>query len=102
MPQVISTAEFAEKVIHADKPVMVDFFATWCGPCKALAPTLEDVETEMADRAYVYKVDVDESPDIARNLKVMSVPTVVVFENGQVKDQVVGAHPKDKLLAMFD
>lgn len=102
MPQVVSTAEFAEKVLRADKPVMVDFFATWCGPCKALAPTLEDVEAEVADRGYVYKVDVDESPDIARSLKVMSVPTVVVFENGQVKDQVVGAHSKDRLLAMFD
>ena len=102
MAQVISSAEFQEKVLEADRPVLVDFFATWCGPCKELAPTVEDVAVEMGDRAYVYKVDVDQSPDITRRYRIMSVPTVIVFENGEVKDQTVGAQPLPALLAMFD
>lgn len=102
MAQVISSAEFQEKVLEADRPVLVDFFATWCGPCKELAPTVEDVAVEMGDRAYVYKVDVDQSPDITRRYRIMSVPTVIVFENGEVKNQTVGAQPLPALLAMFD
>ena len=102
MAQVISSAEFQEKVLEADRPVLVDFFATWCGPCKELAPTVEDVAVEMGDRAYAYKVDVDQSPDITRRYRIMSVPTVIVFENGEVKDQTVGAPPLPALLAMVD
>ena len=102
MAQVISSAEFQEKVLEADRPVLVDFFATWCGPCKELAPTVEDVAVEMGDKAYVYKVDVDQSPDITRAYRIMSVPTVIVFENGEVKSQSVGAQPLPALLAMFD
>lgn len=102
MAQVISSEEFKEKVLQSSKPVLVDFFATWCGPCKALAPTLDDVATELNGRAEVYKVDVDQSPDIARNYRVMSVPTLMSFENGQVKKQMVGAQPKPAILAMLD
>ena len=102
MAQVISSAEFKEKVLEADKPVMVDFFATWCGPCKSLASTIDEVAMDMEGNAYVYKVDVDQSPDIARTYRIMSVPTVLVFEDGKVKDESLGAQPKQALLSLFD
>ncbi|MBO4364863.1 MAG: thioredoxin [Eggerthellaceae bacterium] len=102
MVKVISSAEFQDKVLDADKPVMVDFFATWCGPCKSLAPTIDEVAIDMEGDAYVYKVDVDQSPDIVRAYRIMSVPTILVFENGQVKDQSLGAQSKSALLSLFD
>lgn len=102
MAQVISSAEFEEKVLKAQGPVLVDFFATWCGPCKMLAPTIDAIAADMEGKAGVYKIDVDESPDIAGKYGVMSVPTIIVFENGQVKNQTVGAQPKPAVMALFD
>ena len=101
MSEVISSADFQSKVLDADKPVLVDFFATWCGPCRMLAPVLEEVAAEVAGRAYVYKVDIDQSPDLAGRYGVSSVPTLIAFENGQVKKQTRGAQPKQNLLAML-
>ncbi|MCI8340400.1 MAG: thioredoxin [Eggerthellaceae bacterium] len=101
MSEVISSADFQSKVLDADKPVLVDFFATWCGPCRMLAPVLEEVAAEVAGRAYVYKVDIDQSPDLAGRYGVSSVPTLIAFENGQVKKQTLGAQPKQNLLAML-
>ena len=101
MSEVISSADFQSKVLDADKPVLVDFFATWCGPCRMLAPVLEEVAAEVAGRAYVYKVDIDQSPDLAGKYGVSSVPTLIAFENGQIKKQTLGAQPKQNLLAML-
>lgn len=101
MSEVISSSDFQSKVLDAQGPVLVDFFATWCGPCKMLAPTLDEVAGEVAGRAGVYKVDIDQSPDIAQRYGVMSVPTLIVFENGQVKQQAVGVQPKQNILAMI-
>ncbi len=101
MSEVISSADFQSKVLDADKPVLVDFFATWCGPCRMLAPVLEEVASEVAGRAYVYKVDIDQSPDLAGRYGVSSVPTLIAFENGQIKKQTLGAQPKQNLLAML-
>lgn len=102
MSEIITSAEFQSKVLQATEPVLVDFFATWCGPCKMLAPTLDAVAAEVADRAKVYKVDVDQSPDVAAMYGVMSVPTLILFKGGQPVKQTVGAQPKPALLAMFD
>lgn len=101
MSEVVTSADFQTKVLEADGPVLVDFFAVWCGPCKMLAPALEEVEREVEGRAKVYKLDIDQSPDIARRYSVMSVPTLMVFENGQVKRQAVGVQPKQSILAML-
>ena len=102
MSEIISSAEFQSKVLQAPEPVLVDFFATWCGPCKMLAPTLDAVAAEVAGRAKVYKVDVDQSPDVAAQYGVMSVPTLILFKGGQPVKQMVGAQPKPALLALFD
>ena len=88
-------------MLDAQGPVLVDFFATWCGPCKMLAPTLDEVAAETAGKAAVYKLDIDQSPDIAQKYGVMSVPTLMVFENGQVKNQAVGVQPKQNILSMI-
>ena len=84
MSQIISSAQFAAEVEGADVPVLVDFFATWCGPCKMLAPTLDQVAAEVAGRAKVVKVDIDASPDLAQRFGVMSVPTLAVFKGGKL------------------
>lgn len=101
MSEVISSKDFQAKVMDADKPVLVDFFATWCGPCKRLAPVLDEVAQEVAGKAYVYKVDIDQSPDLAASFRVNSVPTLVLFEDGAVKNKVLGAVPKQQLMGMF-
>lgn len=101
MTQVISSSEFESKVLKAQGPVLVDFFATWCGPCKMLAPILDEVSAEVQGRAAVYKVDVDASPDLAQRYGVMSVPTLIVFENGEIKRTTMGAQPKQSLLALL-
>lgn len=101
MSEVVSSADFKTKVLEAQGPVLVDFFATWCGPCKMIAPTLEEVAQEMEGKASVYKLDIDQSRDIAIEYRVMSVPTLMVFENGEVKSQVSGVQSKQNLIAML-
>lgn len=101
MSEVISSADFQAKVLDVQGPVLLDFFATWCGPCKMLAPTLDEIAAEQAGKVAVYKVDIDQSPDIAQKYGVMSVPTLIVFEGGQVKNQAVGVQPKQGILAML-
>ena len=101
MSEVVSSSDFQSKVLDAQGPVLVDFFATWCGPCKMLAPTLDEVAAETAGKAAVYKLDIDQSPDIAQKFGVMSVPPLMVFDNGQVKNQAVGVQPKQNILSMI-
>lgn len=102
MATQITAAEFDEKVLKADKPVLVDFFATWCGPCKMMAPTIDQVAGEVAGKADVYKLDVDQAPEIAQRYGVMSIPTLIVFDKGEVRKQAVGAQPKPAVMALFD
>ena len=94
----LTQATFAEEIASADKPVVVDFWAEWCGPCKMLAPVLEEVAGENADKITVAKVNVDENPDIARQFDIMSIPTLIVFKDGKPAHRFQGASGKAGLL----
>lgn len=102
MAEVIKSAdEFQTKVLDADTPVLVDFFATWCGPCRMVAPVIEEIAAEKAGEVAVYKVDIDATPELANQYRVSSVPTLIVFQDGQVKNQTLGAQPKQNILALL-
>ena len=101
MSEVLTADQFEEKVLNAHKPVLVDFFATWCGPCKMMAPVLDEVATEVSDRGAIYKIDVDQSPSLAARFEVMSVPTLILFENGTPTKRFVGVQSKQALLDLF-
>ena len=94
----VTDVTFKEEVIGADKPVVVDFWAEWCGPCKMVAPIVEEVAQEYDDTIKVVKLNVDENQSTASQYGIMSIPTMLVFENGEVKDKLVGYMPKDKLV----
>ncbi len=87
---VINNADFEAEVLKSDLPVLVDFFATWCGPCRMLSPILESVESEYAGKVRFCKVDIDEEPELAAQYRVMSVPTLMIFENGEVARKSIG------------
>ncbi|MBQ3301864.1 MAG: thioredoxin [Eggerthellaceae bacterium] len=102
MAQPINAADFQSKVIENDKPVLVDFFATWCGPCRMMAPVIEEVAAEKAGAVDVYQLDIDENPQVAQAFGVMSVPTFIVFKDGKPYNKTIGAQPKEQILALFD
>ena len=95
---VVTDASFATDVLQSDKPVLVDFWAEWCGPCRMVAPVLEEIAGEHADKIVVAKLNVDENPQIAADYGVVSIPTLNVYQGGQVVKQIVGAKPKQALL----
>ena len=101
MSEIVSSSDFQSKVLDAQGPVLVDFFATWCGPCKMLAPTLDQEAAEVAGRAKVVKVDIDASPDLAQRFGVMSVPTLAVFKDGKLVNQAVGVQPKPAIMGLL-
>jgi thioredoxin 1 len=98
----VSDASFQSDVLASDKPVLVDFWAEWCGPCRAIAPILEDVASERQDSLRVVKVNVDESPELARRFGVRSIPTLILFEGGSPKAQRVGSLRRVEVDAFLD
>ena len=98
----ITGSEWQEKVINSPVPVLVDFWAEWCGPCKAIGPAVEQVAAEDADKARVFKLDVDSDSDIAGQYGVMSIPALFVFKGGKVVDQHVGTLPKAGIAGLID
>jgi thioredoxin 1 len=97
-----TAAEFQEKVLNSDVPVLVDFWAPWCGPCKMIGPSVEELATEYAGKAKVFKVDVDVNGEVAQNYGIMSIPALLVFKGGKVVDKQVGAAPKAALAGLID
>ena len=91
-------ATFADDVLLSDKPVLVDFWATWCGPCRKVAPILEEISEQYGDKIEVVKLDTDANIDTAARYGIVSIPTLNVYVKGQVVKSIVGAHPKPKLL----
>jgi thioredoxin 1 len=98
----LDSKNFDAEVNKSSLPVLVDFWAEWCGPCKMIAPVIDQLSTELEGKMKVGKVNVDEESDLAGQFNVMSIPTLLVFKNGQAVDQIVGAMPKDRLLAKLN
>jgi len=94
----VTDATFDESVGGADTPVLVDFWAEWCGPCKMVAPVLEEIAAENSEKLSVVKLNIDENPDTARAYQIMSIPTMAVFQGGKIVKQIVGAKPKAAIL----
>ena len=102
MAEIILTSDnFEKEVLQSELPVLVDFWATWCGPCRMMAPVVEEIAAEYDGKVVVGKIDVDENEDLAAEFGVMSIPTLLVFKNGEVADTAVGITPKDRLLEML-
>ena len=98
--QHISKRDFHREVLSSDKPVLLDFWAPWCGPCRMLSPILDEIAAERPD-IKVCKVNVDEEYDLASLYKVVSIPTMMLLQNGQIEDKMLGARPKKQIMAML-
>lgn len=97
----LSSENFEKEVLKSEKPVLVDFYADWCGPCNAMAPVIEELATELDGKAKVGKINVDENSDIAVEYNVMSIPTLIIFKNGKEEKRLVGLRDKEELLNLF-
>lgn len=93
MALVLTGENFKQKVLHADKPVLVDFWASWCGPCRSIAPTIDALEEKFGEQLLIAKVNVDEQPEIAEAYHVSSIPTIFIFCDGEIVERLIGAHP---------
>ncbi len=98
----ITASNFEEEVLNAKLPVIVDFWAPWCGPCRMIAPVLEEIAEENEGSVIVGKVNVDEEPQLAANFGIASIPTLLVFKNGEITQKSVGVKPKAAIEAMFN
>ena len=98
----ITDANFDEVVLKSDKPVLVDFWAAWCGPCRMVGPIIDEIHTAYDGKAIVGKVDVDANQEFAAKYGVRNIPTVLIFKNGEVVDKLVGNQPKSKLLELLE
>lgn len=98
----VTDASFVSDVLQSDKPVLVDFWAEWCAPCRKVSPLLEEIAGEMGDKVRIVKLNIDENPETARAYRVMSVPTLTVFKGGQPVQSVAGARPKGDLVRLIE
>lgn len=94
--------DLADGIFQSTEPLLVDFWAEWCGPCRALAPSLEELGKEFTDRASIAKLNVDDNPDAAARYSVRAIPTLILFKDGEEKERLVGAQPKQSIAALLD
>lgn len=102
MEKKFTTANFEAEVLQSQLPVLVDFYADWCGPCKMMAPLVEQLATEYEGKAVVGKLNIDDEEDIAARYRVMTIPTLAVFKGGKLVDKVIGVNSKEDVKAMLD
>ncbi|MBC8531087.1 thioredoxin [Gehongia tenuis] len=98
----VTAKDFEEKVLNSELPVLVDFWAPWCGPCRMVAPILEQIAGEMEGKITVAKVNVDEEQSLAQNYRVMSIPTMIIFKGGKAEETAIGARPKADIVKMVE
>lgn len=99
--KAVTDSSFDQDVLKSGKPVLVDFWATWCGPCRAIAPKLEEIAGEMPDQVVIAKVDVDTNQATAAKYGIRSIPTMILFKNGQAVDQLMGNVPKEQIIGLI-
>jgi thioredoxin 1 len=98
----VTEESFEADVLNADLPVLVDFTASWCGPCKMLAPVIEELASDWQGKAYIYKMDVDSNPETPQKYSVMGVPSLILFKNGEIAARITGFRPKNQLVTTFE
>ena len=102
MAHEVTDGDFEQEVLQSEQPVLVDFWAPWCGPCRQIAPVIDEISTENSGTAKVVKINIDESPNSAQTYGVSSIPTLMVFKGGEVVERFVGAQPKARLQEAID
>ncbi|HUU47550.1 MAG TPA: thioredoxin [Nitrosopumilaceae archaeon] len=102
MKEITSTQQFEQEVLNSSNPVFVDFWAEWCGPCRAVSPTVEELSNEYKDKVNFVKINVDQNSDLAQKYNVFSIPTLAIFKDGEIASQKIGAASKESFKTMID